>query len=613
ATVAATPVDVTLLGNRVISIDPATVAATPVDVATLHHAALSTAGLITGLIFPSNPDVTDGETVRFKFTDPHLNGLPIYGASGAGVTYIWRYKPAQQTGYYTTFFWANDDGVGLISTFIWDGGGAGTYYGAHPYPQGGAGGTVHDWEISVEANDFVNGLVVKDTWYTQAFRAWGDINANKDHEFYWDLPNVDAGHKVTRQSPTSWANTNPPSPALTFGDAPWMPGKEMLSGILRGLQIYSVLLSEADILLEAANPLSTVAGAAGIWYLNLNPTPTDISDKSGQGHHPAWVQQNAELILPTLYSAGTAITAVAVTTAAVSFAKNYALNIIPASVAVSMVDTTLRTHAGLTLDPATIQLTTIDPAVVRHVMLAVDAASISLTPTDLLFLRHAVLTVDVAAYTITPVDITFQYSATPTAYALTVDPASVTLSPVDVALAKASILAIDPATADLTTADLAFARGFQVSVDPASITLNAVDVTLAYQPLAGAYELNVEPASVSVSPANPSMIKRSVLTVDPAAVDMQLTSLTLTRGYRLSVDPATTTATMTDVTLRGAFLIPCDPAQVGVTPIPLFMTWSGAPVYGNVLLRTNERLRVPGLTNERLRVPGILNETLTEG
>jgi hypothetical protein len=22
------------------------------------------------------------------------------------------------------------------------------------------------------------------------------------------------------------------------------------------------------------------------WYLNLNPTPTDVTDKSGSGHHP---------------------------------------------------------------------------------------------------------------------------------------------------------------------------------------------------------------------------------------------------------------------------------------------------------------------------------------
>jgi hypothetical protein len=44
----------------------------------------------------------------------------------------------------------------------------------------------------------------------------------------------------------------------------------------------------SDLLTEASTPLSTSQGAANIWYLNMNPTPTDIVDKSGKGHHPAW-------------------------------------------------------------------------------------------------------------------------------------------------------------------------------------------------------------------------------------------------------------------------------------------------------------------------------------
>ncbi len=44
--------------------------------------------------------------------------------------------------------------------------------------------------------------------------------------------------------------------------------------------------------------LSTVAGAANFRYLNVNPTPTDISDKSGRGHHPSWVGSER----PALYS-----------------------------------------------------------------------------------------------------------------------------------------------------------------------------------------------------------------------------------------------------------------------------------------------------------------------
>jgi hypothetical protein len=63
---------------------------------------------------------------------------------------------------------------------------------------------------------------------------------------------------------------------------------ERLNGILRGIRLYSASLSQADILSEATSPLSTSAGTAGVWYMNMNPTPSDISDKSGRGHHPAW-------------------------------------------------------------------------------------------------------------------------------------------------------------------------------------------------------------------------------------------------------------------------------------------------------------------------------------
>ena len=69
-------------------------------------------------------------------------------------------------------------------------------------------------------------------------------------------------------------------------------GNERLSGLLRGIQIYSSALSINDIFAEVTTPLSSSAGKASIWYLNVNPTPSDISDKSGKGHHPAWVSSS---------------------------------------------------------------------------------------------------------------------------------------------------------------------------------------------------------------------------------------------------------------------------------------------------------------------------------
>lgn len=236
------------------------------------------AGTLSGLDFPGSGATV--KTMRFRFTDP----LAIYPA-----TYIWRCKPRQQNGYYTAFFWGNDDGLGDLRTFLWTRKGrADSYYGAHPYPRDHPYGNIHDWEIALEQDDFVNGVVVYDRWYTQALRVWADARG-KHHEFYWDLPNADEGHRVVRTSPATWGNVNPPRPTLTWGDAPWNPGKEVWNGVIRGIQIYSAKLSMQDMLSEANAPRSTAAGAASIWYLNTNPTPADISDKSGAGHNPEWV------------------------------------------------------------------------------------------------------------------------------------------------------------------------------------------------------------------------------------------------------------------------------------------------------------------------------------
>src|SRR6266576_1522381 len=240
----------------------------------------------TGLDFPGSAAVTS--TMRLRF----LNPLAIYPA-----TYIWRAYPRRQTYYYTTFFWGNDDGNNDLSTFQWDGGNSNTFYGAHPYPIW-PNYTSHKWEIATDhGGDFLSAEdVVYDRWYTQALVAWSDGSGNKHTDFYWDLP--DTSKVVSHTTGSIYGNTNPPVPALTFGDAPWNPGNEVYDGILRGIRVYSTNLSMTDILSEASSPLSTSAGAAKIWYLNMDPTPSDISDKSGKGHNPSWVGSER----PSLYT-----------------------------------------------------------------------------------------------------------------------------------------------------------------------------------------------------------------------------------------------------------------------------------------------------------------------
>jgi hypothetical protein len=226
---------------------------------------------VTGLNFPSNGQTSSD--IRFIFSGASL--LPMYPA-----TYIWRVNLRQQTGYYTTFFW------GPGGAFTGD-----SYYGAHPYPDGGFTGTTHKWEISIYGRDFVTDANGHSTqlgygvWRTQALRVLDD-GVQKVHEFYWDLPDTSRVIRVNLHR--GYGSVPPPNPALTFGDAPWSLGNERLSGVLRGIQLYASALSVADILAEIDSPLSTAAGGSTIWYLNLNPTPSDISDKSGKSHHPAW-------------------------------------------------------------------------------------------------------------------------------------------------------------------------------------------------------------------------------------------------------------------------------------------------------------------------------------
>jgi len=218
------------------------------------------------------------------------NPFPIYDA-----TYIFKVYPRKKTTgayrYYTTFFWGND------GSFGWDGGVANTYYGAHPYPLPAPGGP-GQWEISVYSNDYVTGSEVQwGRWYTQAFRAWRESPSITHHEFYWDLPDLSKVIRKTIDDP-NWAKKNPPTPSIVVGQAPdlngasWggYPGWEEFNGIIRGIQIYSGSLSVGDIQSEIAAPMSTTAGRNLIWYLNLNPRPSDVSDKKGIGspHNPSW-------------------------------------------------------------------------------------------------------------------------------------------------------------------------------------------------------------------------------------------------------------------------------------------------------------------------------------
>ena len=221
-----------------------------------------------GLDFPGSGGVN--ETMRFEFTSP----LSPYPA-----TYIWRAYPRQQPSYYTAFFWANNGGVS----------GEQTSYGFHPYPDWKSAYR-HFWEIAAATGgDVVSSThVVYDRWYVQVaicrLSSSGTI-----HEFFWDWPDKT---RVVRHVGKRIAD--PPVPVLVVGDAPWNAGHEVWDGVLRGFQFYDAAMTEEEVAYEIASPGSTRRP----WYMNLNPKPSDIADKSGNGHGPTWVGNER----PTLWT-----------------------------------------------------------------------------------------------------------------------------------------------------------------------------------------------------------------------------------------------------------------------------------------------------------------------
>lgn len=169
------------------------------------------------------------------------------------------------------------------------------YYGAGPYPRVPPGEM--RWEIAATASDFTGDLVQYNRWYRQAFVAWADASG-KHHRFYYDLPSL--SKVVAVDLPPSYFTSSTPTQTLVFGDAPWDhvtggasgggPGNEQLKGLLRRIKIFTSRLTLADVISEAlSDGLATSDGRAAVWYLNANPKPDDLTDKSGRGHDFHWL------------------------------------------------------------------------------------------------------------------------------------------------------------------------------------------------------------------------------------------------------------------------------------------------------------------------------------
>jgi hypothetical protein len=233
---------------------------------------------VSGLLFPG--DQAEDVTYRFNWTDP---------PSPYPMTYIWRCRPDEQAQYFTNFFYGLGDGSDPLTVVEY------LYYGAHPYIDG-------KWEVAANQNDYRdddnanNTDVVWGSFVDQSLTVEDAGGGNLTYRFQWDLSNES---KVISET---LPNLGPsPDDRIIVGDAPWNAGDEVWKGVLRGKQIYTSKLTLAQIQARK-NPASSAAVVAAnpgsLWYVNANWTPTDISDKSGNGNHPVWVGANR----PTLWT-----------------------------------------------------------------------------------------------------------------------------------------------------------------------------------------------------------------------------------------------------------------------------------------------------------------------
>lgn len=243
--------------------------------------------------FPSNVSATDTSApyAVIEFANPHQNGLRMWGAGNtAGVTVIRKVQSIQQNGYYAMFWYSRTDGQ-------FDGANV-AYWGAHPYPVRGydvtnSGDHIHEvasggfdsidssgtnWSAGMNSGyppTLTNGTInVHGQTYLQGLRITRNGASSKTLKYYFDLPSVANAERcdltVTATNYGETDLTSGQAPKITIGDSPWYAAfqHERASCVLDSIKIFSSVLSESDMLLEAADFTSiiTSAGQSSIWW-----------------------------------------------------------------------------------------------------------------------------------------------------------------------------------------------------------------------------------------------------------------------------------------------------------------------------------------------------------
>lgn len=269
-----------------------------------HSYSSSTDVAVSGLQFAAN--TTANSDVRLIWDSTNLLDRLSHTA-------FWKIKFFQQTGFYAVAWHSHNNGV-------FNNGTNGTYeFGTHPYPSDTGGvdgsgqntgsfgdGSIHYHEVAgLGAHDYLatggssSLLLVTGSELLQVRRCYLS-GGNYVHEFYPDL--VGNPSFVIRQNvATGNMDTGGGSAAFYIGCSDWRNGQggggagtnDETPGCtyIRCIGLFAGNLSNADCLTEAnagGNNAVTSNGQSLLWYMNKNPTHTDVSDKSPAGHSPRW-------------------------------------------------------------------------------------------------------------------------------------------------------------------------------------------------------------------------------------------------------------------------------------------------------------------------------------
>lgn len=229
------------------------------------------------------------------------------------LTILYKYSPHPHNDYYAVFWYTSDDENYSGQSY---------YNGGTPYPLGGSGST-HYWEIAHDGTDSYTDLVVKDVWYPQAFSSQLDISGDLQYVYYWAVDSGTTSTWTQTASTTAGALSACACTATTWsgggyvielGASPWRrdavgsgTNDETLYGVIRDIQIFDTVLSASEIATEMAtesNAAITEVGQRHLWYSNMDPIPTDVTDKSGSGNDPTWANANRPIQWDSVVASG---------------------------------------------------------------------------------------------------------------------------------------------------------------------------------------------------------------------------------------------------------------------------------------------------------------------